>query len=77
MIWRGNLFWLAQRRARRAGFAETPFAPDSLRYTLLVREKLLPALRACQWIGKALFAFPGFAFLRAVKNAELSDALRG
>jgi geranylgeranyl reductase family protein len=43
-----------------------------LRYTKLLRQELLPELRASEWIGKALYSFQKFNFSHLVLNERVN-----
>jgi flavin-dependent dehydrogenase len=50
---------------------------DSLLYTKLLSEELLPELRASQWIGKALYRFQSFSFSHLVLNERINSDFAG
>lgn len=58
--------------AARAIDAERNFA-TSLRYTQLLREDLVPELRASRWLGKALYRFQGFSFSHLIANEHVNQ----
>jgi flavin-dependent dehydrogenase len=75
----GEGIYFALRSAKLAARAlqETAFAPTGKRYAQLLRQELLPELRASEWMGRALFAFPGFAFSHLVSNPRINDDFAG
>ncbi|HYA65568.1 MAG TPA: hypothetical protein VEE84_02710, partial [Burkholderiaceae bacterium] len=73
----GIYFALKSAALAARALRETGFAPCNTRYTELVKEELLPDLRAAEWMGKALFALPAFAFSRLACNPKISDRFAG
>lgn len=75
----GEGIYFAMKSATLAAqaLAQTDFSPSSTRYTDLIKEELLPELRASEWMGKALFAFPSFAFSHLVCNPSVNDRFAG
>lgn len=73
----GIYFALKSATLAAQALAQTEFSPNSTRYSELIKEELLPELRASEWMGKALFAFPSFAFSRLACNRSVSDTFAG
>ncbi|SPE19953.1 Geranylgeranyl reductase [Burkholderiales bacterium] len=73
----GIYFALKSAALAAQALQETRVAPNNMRYTQLVRQRLLPDLRASQWMGKALFAFPRLAFTHLVSNPRMNDCFAG
>jgi len=75
----GEGIYFAMKSASLAAQAlvQSDFSANSTHYTELIREELLPELRASEWMGKALFAFPSFAFSHLVCNPSVNDRFAG
>ncbi len=73
----GIYFALKSAALAAQALQETGFAPNSSRYTTLVKQTLLPELRASQWMGKALFSFPEFSFSHLVCNPRINAYFAG
>ena len=73
----GIYFALKSAVLAAQALGETGFAPNSTRYTQLVKQKLLPDLRASEWMGKVLFALPDFALSQLISNPRVNDYFAG
>lgn len=75
----GEGIYFAMKSAAFAAQAliQSDFSPRSARYTEQIKDELLPELRASRWMGKALFAFPSFAFSHLVCNPSVNDRFAG
>jgi geranylgeranyl reductase family protein len=73
----GIYFALKSATLAADAVAEAGFAKPSMRYTQLLRQQLLPELRASQWIGRMLYRFPKFAFDHWVLNDRINDDFAG
>jgi geranylgeranyl reductase family protein len=73
----GIYFALKSAKLAAQALRETAFAPASPRYAHLLREELLPELRASQWLGKAMFTFPEFAYTHLVSNPRVNADFAG
>jgi geranylgeranyl reductase family protein len=75
----GEGIYFALRSAKLAAQAlhETAFEPRSKRYAQLLQRELVPELRASRWLGKALFAFPEYAYSHLVCNPRINDDFAG
>ena len=56
---------------------EDPALTNPLRYTRLLKQELLPELRASEWIGKALYTFQNFNFSHLVLNETVNHDFAG
>lgn len=73
----GIYFALKSAALAAQALQEAGLAPNSSRYTALVKQKLLPELRASQLMGRALFSFPEFSFSHLVCNPRINDYFAG
>jgi len=73
----GIYFALKSATLAARALGETGLTANGTRYSELLREELLPELRASLWLGKALFAAPAFAYRRLVCNSKVADRFAG
>jgi flavin-dependent dehydrogenase len=73
----GIYFALHSAALAAQALAEGGLAPANRRYSELIEHTLLPELRAARWLGRALFAAPGYAFSHLVRNERVNDLFAG
>lgn len=73
----GIYFALKSATLAAQAVAEGGLAPGNTRYTQALERMLLPELRAAQWLGRALFTAPGYAFAHLVRNPHVNDLFAG
>ncbi|MCZ7564974.1 MAG: hypothetical protein M5U08_15360 [Burkholderiales bacterium] len=75
----GEGIYFALASAALAAQAETECERGAapLRYSALLRARLLPELRAAWWLARLLFACPEFSFGHLVRNDRASDLFAG
>jgi len=73
----GIYFALKSAALAAQAIEEGGLAPANNLYTARLEHTLLPELRAARWLGRALYAAPGYAFSHLVSHARINELFAG